>query len=237
MAESLRYEMNGMVACMMHHPTGMRHYTVVPIQAGHVSGLVEAHKTCFEGYFLTSLGTDFLHLYYKNYLDSDYGFGVVAVDEQSEVVAFAVGVTELDSLDALLVRRHLPKVAWILATRWLQDAGVRANVAQRMPRFGRIVQRVTSTLRTGKQSANTVPVQPFVTLASIGVVPGHRGSGVVYELLGEFENEVLKRNYREIRASTSISNSRAVAFYNKSGWKAQSVVEELDGITFQKSLS
>lgn len=199
----------------------------------HIDGLAKAHMICFPGYFLTNLGEDFLRTYYGSYLHSVHGFGVVALDDKGEVVAFAVGTTELDGQDAKLLRAHAGRVLWTVAKGCLLDAEVRRQVYSRLRRFGRVIKRAS---REGSSSSFQGTPAPFVSLTSIGVVPALRGSGLASELLNRFELEARTRDFREIRASTSIDNFRAVEFYKKSGWLVQSVVEEQNGITFQKPL-
>lgn len=209
--------------------------TVVVLQTQHVASLARAHAACFPGFFLTNLGVDFLEVYYDHCLASPYGFGAAAVDRQGKVLAFAIGVTELDGQDSALLRRHAGRVIRTIATRWFVDPDVRKQVRERFRRFIRILGR--SLHRQDPQEAKDVrEVIPYATLTSIGVLPEMRGHGLAEGVLQGFENEVRSRGYRAIRAATSMDNHRALAFYRKNGWYVESVRPHENGTTLEKLL-
>lgn len=210
-------------------PTTLR---IAPLAASHVPSLAAAHVRCFPGFFLTNLGERFLETYYGSYIATDTGFGIVALDEADRVVAFAVGTTELDDQDAILLRRHPWSVLRAVATRWFVTPEIRQQVYERSRRFLRLLGRIARPRPS--RDAPAPAHAPFVTLTSVGAVPEVRGTGVAMQVVGAFAEEVRRRGYRSMRAATSIDNHRAVAFYERTGWRVESVREHENGVTFER---
>lgn len=202
-----------------------------------LKSLALAHERCFPGYFLTNLGKDFLEVYYRHYMESGMGFGVVAVGSDGVVQAFAMGVTDLDGQDATLFRKYAGRVIWTVMTRWFVDRDVRIQVMQRLRRFRKVLGRLARGDRSHPEAkAKPEPEVRVAYLTSIGVLPSMRGSGIAQELMRSFEEQVTQRGFFEVRASTSIDNHSAVAFYKKDGWSVRSIREYENGITFSKAL-
>lgn len=209
-------------------------HQVVELQKDHLRALATAHVACFPGFFLANLGEQFLEAYYENYLESGYGFGAVALDQEGSVAAFAVGVTHLDGQDSALLRRHFGKVARAIASQWFVNASLRRQVYERVGRLTRVFRRTVT--RDLPPAARSKEVTPYVVLTSLGVHPGKRGSGVADEVMRKFEELSLARGYGAMRAATSQDNHRAIAFYQKTGWEVESYQHASNGVTFEKRL-
>ena len=50
-----------------------------------IDKIVKIHKDAFEGFFLTSLGTDFLKFYYSSFIKNHETVGLVAIDDDMVV--------------------------------------------------------------------------------------------------------------------------------------------------------
>ena len=61
------------------------------IQKQEYDSLVSIHLYTFKGFFLTSLGKEFLSSYYRACLNSPKILGVCAVDKEDQIVAFGIG--------------------------------------------------------------------------------------------------------------------------------------------------
>lgn len=250
----------------------------------HLSSLVAAHEACFPGFFLTNLGPGFLTHYYRNYLQSGHGMGVVAVTPDGQVIGFATGTSDLDGQDAALLRRHFFGVAWAVLRSAITNGEVRTQILQKLSRFAdvltRFVRRSAGASREpapgrpeetathgaartpesapsdavkhvengpGATAATTSPQEgastggaagpapriPAVTLTSLGVLPGHRGSGLSAEIVAAFEDVAQRHGFRRVRVSTALDNHRARAFYEKIGWTVEGVREHQNGIDFE----
>lgn len=207
---------------------------IVEFAPPHVAGVAAAHANCFPGYFLTNLGADFLQMYYRACLTEGAGFGVVALDASGGVHGFAVGVPDLDHQDAALLRRHPLRVTWAVARAWVTDRQVRAQLAQRLRRMVRVVAGI---VRHDIGAPDSAPVDvPFATLTSLAVLPGERRTGAASRLVSAFERVAARRGFGVVRASTSMDDAVAVAFYVGNGWRIESERPSERGVTFEKLL-
>ena len=198
----------------------------------HLPSLVDAHETCFPGYFLTNLGSPFLAAYYRNYLESEAGFGTVIEDDDGTVLAFATGTSDLSGQDARLVKQRFALIAWSVAKGTLTSNALRRQLRKRVTRFTPVLQRLARGARKSPPSAPTRI--PAVTLTSIGVLPSLRGSGLSSQAVEAFEEQAHERGYRRVRASTGLDNERAIAFYRKIGWSVEGVWPDHNRIDFER---
>lgn len=207
---------------------------IVPLAAEHVPALAEAHRDCFPGYFLTNLGRKFLETYYRSYLESSGGTGVVAVDPSGRVLAFVVGTADGSELESRLYRRHACRVAWSLLTGWLTSRDVRRQLAER---FGQLWQaaRVMVGGRRGAGDERVSAEDAVARLKSIGVRPECRGSGLAEAVQRAFQDEMARRGVARLGLSVRPENDRAIAFYRKTGWRE--IHSTRRGVWFVKDLA
>ncbi len=208
------------------------------LEPRHLPSLAAAHTACFPGYFLTNMGPWFLERYYQVYIDLPEAFGVVAVDGDARVLAFAAGTTDLARHDAALVRSRSAAVLWAVTKAAVVNASVRRQVLTRFTRIGKVASRALR--RPGRRAAapagTSSPRPPSMILTSVGVLPELRGSGLAVTIVEAFEDEVRRQGLHRVRASTGIDNARARAFYEKNGWVVTSIREEANGIDFEHVL-
>jgi ribosomal protein S18 acetylase RimI-like enzyme len=215
-------------------PSDSNPVSVVAFESAHVASVADAHTVCFPGFFLTHLGPGFLRLYYTTYLEVGGGFGAVAVDQAGTVRAFAVGVENLDHLDAVLFRRHPWRVMGSVARAWFSEPSVRAQVRERLGRVGQVISRV---IRHDAGAPGAIPAEaPFAALTSLAVLPSERRSGLATRVVAAFEREARRRGFGAIRASTSLDNEFAMGFYRRDGWAVKSLREHENIVTFEKHL-
>jgi len=210
--------------------------TFQDVEEGHLASLVAAHEACFPGYFLTNLGAAFLNAYYRNYLESECGFGTVAIDTDGTVLAFATGTSDLSGQDARLVKRHFALIAASLLKGAVVSSALRRQLSERMARFAPVVRRLALGSGPAKApaAANGKPRIPAVTLTSLGVLPDQRGSGLSSRTVEAFEEQVYGRGFRRVRVSTGLDNERAIAFYRKIGWTVEGVWPKQNRIDFER---
>lgn len=60
-------------------------------------------------------------------------------------------------------------------------------------------------------------------LVVIGVHPDWQGKGILQMLMEKFEQEAMQRNVCKITLSVRAKNKRAIAAYQKTGWKTASL--------------
>lgn len=168
--------------------------------------IVDIHMRAFKGFFLTSLGSPVLRLYYRELLKWRDGCGVVYV-EYGRIRGFAVGVIDLSTF-----YRHL------LGTRgW--EFGIYA-----LPRIWRVPGLLSRVFRgmNGPRQANRQA--RAATLTSIAVEPGLQGRHVGRQLVCAFLEEMRHRGVEEVNLTTDRHDNTPVnKFYENLGFLLRNV--------------
>lgn len=165
--------------------------------------LANIHSLAFSGFFLTSLGINFLQTYYKAVLNSQQSIAVCVLDDSGVIQGFATGTIRANGYHRKLFKNNL--LSFISAT--FIAALTKPSV---------IIRLVKNLDKNHKVNDN----KDYAELLSIAVMPQMKGTGVPQKLLNYFESEVLKRGGQKIALTTDYhNNDRVVAFYNKCGYE------------------
>tara|TARA_R110001592_G_scaffold228395_4_gene484947 strand:+ start:5081 stop:5680 length:600 start_codon:yes stop_codon:yes gene_type:complete len=167
-------------------------------------GLIDIHKEAFEGFFLTSLGPNFLKLYYKTLLKNSDGIIICLFDNNDNLKGFAAGTKYSKGFHKNILFENM--FSYTLAL---------LNVLLFRPKA---VFRLIKNLNKKKDSINDNCM--YAELLSIAVPPKHKGLGYGKLLIKEFEKELVSSNIKQIALTTDfLSNQSVLAFYNKMGYK------------------
>ena len=82
-----------------------------------------------------------------------------------------------------------------------------------------IKRRITGKVKPAiAQTAVSKPFKPYCGLVVIGVLPSHRGQGLVQKLMVEFEDKARGLHQTKCKLSVKKNNLRALNAYKKQGW-------------------
>lgn len=168
-----------------------------------LAGIVAIHQKAFQHFFLTKLGTEFLHRYYEHVLR--YASGVILVSEcEGTLNGFACGFGDPAEFYRSMWRRRLtfalPALAALLRNPSL--AGHMINAVRRLQ---------TSAVQGPASSCE---------LSSIAVRPEAAGNGLGKELLRAFLEESWTRKARYVYLTTdAVGNDAANALYRDIGFQ------------------
>lgn len=177
------------------------HVTVRPALASEVAMLVAIHLRSFQGFFLTFLGSAFLHELYIAIITDRSGIGFVA-QSQDSVIGFVVGIEQPDGF----YRRLLHQRWWRFAFAALRPLLSRPLI---LPRLLRAFSAPATVNHTDKRG----------TLMSIAVSPDAQGSGVGKKLVQAFLQEAAYRGLYQVDLTTDRENNEiANRFYQKLGF-------------------
>ena len=166
------------------------------------SQMTVVHARAFPGYFLTSLGKDFLSTYYKAVLRSEKAIAVCAVDEFENIIGFASGSIESSNFHRNLFNSN--RLSFLLAV--VKSALGKPSV------FYRLAMNL-------EKNANHNDDNDYAELLSIAVLPEYKGNGIGKRLLENFEVEVKRRGGKKLALTTDYENNEAVVnFYQKCGY-------------------
>lgn len=200
--------------------------------------LARLHQRCFEGYFLTQLGTRFLKRYYAEYSRHDFDYGVVARSRASrELLGFVAGTADTQAHFRSFYRRNLPVLVPVVCWKVLTNRTVRRTILERMAHIRAALRAMIPGAKrpaTATISDKGPKTQCPLRLLTIAVAPELRGSGVASQVMQAFEDKLRTAGQQRVGLSVLPGNARAIAFYRKCGWNVRHSSKA--GVWFEKDL-
>ena len=126
-----------------------------------IEGIVRIHCSAFKGFFLTSLGADFLKFYYLNFVRSKETVTLVAEDG-NRVVGFSAATANCKGFNSRLIKSNL--FGFCMLTLKLVFTNPKALL--------RLVKNLT------KKSSEIDDNEEYAELYSIGVDLSQQGKGI-----------------------------------------------------------
>lgn len=167
--------------------------------------IVNIHMDRFASFFLTSLGTSFLKVFYKAFLLKP---GVLLVlEDQNEIKGFAAGSVSNERFFKKLLFNNLIEFIWVGFIILFTNPSALKRIAS----------------NANKSEKNNLI---FAELLSIATVKNKQGYGKV--LLSEFEKKVNEFNNSSLPISLTTDleeNDKAVNFYKDSGYEVYEIFE------------
>lgn len=170
-----------------------------------LKAIVDVHNQAFENFFMTSLGSQFLIKYYRNYQNTNH-LSLVIEDENHNVLGFVVGTNNSSDFYKSLKQDWrsflFPLLKNVFNVRMLT----------------KIFHRAHSLVLTNK--VNTViPPQGYNELTSIGVIPNSNIKGLGSRLLKEYESICKASGISGVYLTTdAVANESVLKFYQKHGF-------------------
>ena len=165
--------------------------------------IAAVHKVSFEGFFLTSLGTEFLETYYKSCLGNSNTIALGLFDDQGSLKGFATGTLHALGYHKMI---FLNNVLAFLRTL--------IGVSIRRPD---VIYRLAKNLN---KSPNNGDTKDYAELLSIAVLPELKGSGFGRILLEGFEKRAKSLGASKLALTTDFNdNDGVLAFYKKRGYE------------------
>ena len=170
-----------------------------------IDSIVEIHMERFSSFFLTTLGSSFLKVFYKAFLKNP---GVLIIlEDDGDIKGFAAGSRDNRSFFKKLLKNNLLEFCFAGARVLLTNPTALKRMAT----------------NAGKSEKNNLI---FAELLSIATLKNKRGYGKI--LLEEFEKEIVKENMNDLPVSLTTDyddNEKAVQFYKDSGYEVQEVFQ------------
>ncbi len=178
---------------------------IIKAEGSHVLDIVRVHEKAFEKFFLTSLGTNFLRLYYSSSLQNKKTILLISVDKKNNILGFAMGTILSKGFHKELIKENFLKFVY-------QGLIILLNKPHHIIRLFNNLNKNQSNLEQDDKN--------YGELLSIGVSPEFKGMGVGKELVEEFEKNLKKRKCNTISLTTDYyNNDYAVSFYKKNGYR------------------
>ena len=168
-----------------------------------IEGIVRIHCSAFKGFFLTSLGADFLKFYYLNFVRSKETVTLVAEDG-NRVVGFSGATTNCKGFNSRLIKSNL--FGFCMLTLKLIFTNPKALL--------RLVKNLT------KKSSEIDDNEEYAELYSIGVDQSQQGKGIGKLMLTKTEVALKHKGVEKVSLTTDYNeNEHAIGFYKSMGYK------------------
>ncbi|PQF21034.1 GNAT family N-acetyltransferase [Enterococcus mundtii] len=166
-----------------------------------LESIVNIHLVAFEKFFLTFMGKDFLKLMYLSYTEYDNS-GILVAIQEDKPIGFLAYSGDMSGLYKYMIRKRLFLF------------GIYSFVA--LVKKPKIFMRL---LRSFLKPSETKRREKYVELASIGVNPKFKSSGVGSTLIDNLKNNIAFSQYSYIALETdAVNNALANDFYKKNGF-------------------
>lgn len=166
--------------------------------------VVGLHQAAFENFFLTSLGTKFLELYYKTFITSENSVFLCA-EKDNEVVGYSACAYQSRGFYSSLIKKHLFRYG-IEAIRLIFTKP-------------KALLRLMRNLDKETKDPSIVDEGQYAELFFIAVSPKCQGEGVGRRLLTETEEDVIRHTEKISLTTDFYNNDKTIAFYHALGYE------------------
>lgn len=169
-----------------------------------IDGIVKIHQEAFRDFFLTSLGEDFLKLYYSTFVNSKNGV-VYCAKKRDNIVGFSATSYESHGFNSKLIKRNL-----------LDYGLIAVKLLFSQPKS---ILRLARNLNKESKNSSIKDDGLYAELYSIAVSPDCQGEGVGRFLLTVTEEDVRDHNNKISLTTDYYNNDKTIAFYKALGYQ------------------
>ncbi len=165
--------------------------------------IVAIHEKAFPNFFLTTLGSGFLKLYYSSVMKHDDGILLVCNNED-RVIGFCAGTLLSSGFNTRLIKANF----WVYMMTSLRLVFTRPKSLLHLMK------------NMSKEESSQGDDGQYAELLSIGVDPTVQRSGGGTAMLKALEEEVKTRGGKKLSLTTDFNdNEKAIAFYKSLGYE------------------
>lgn len=171
-----------------------------------LKALVNVHNSAFKDFFMTSLGSNFLVEYYKNYLNPSH-ISLVLKDDNGAILGFVVGTNN----SAVFYKS--------LKSNWRSFLIPLLSNLFNVKVIAKVSKRILSIFTSNKVNELIDAPKGFNELTSIGVFQNTTTKGIGTRLLQEYEMICRNKDIPGIYLTTdALGNEGVLKFYQKHGY-------------------
>ncbi len=178
--------------------------SIVKATVKDVDEIVNIHLAAFENFFLSSLGEDFLKLYYTSFIKSGKGV-VYCAQKNGELAGFSACSYISRGFNSFLIKKN--------CLRYGMEA---FKLLFTKPKA---LERLVRNMDKEKDDTSISDEGLYAELYSIGVNPKYQGEGIGRRLLTETEKDVQEHNQQISLTTDYYNNEKTIAFYHSLGYK------------------
>lgn len=168
-----------------------------------IESIVKIHCDAFEGFFLTSLGTDFLKFYYICFVNSSETVMMCAV-ENGKIMGFSASTKVCKGFNSRLIKSNLVDFGMLSIKLMFTSPKSLIRLLKNLTKKGEVVE----------------DNEDYAELYSIGVSQDAQGKGVGKLLLATSEKIMKEEGVKRVSLTTDYyNNDAAVGFYLSMGYE------------------
>lgn len=168
-----------------------------------IESIVVIHCNAFKGFFLTSLGEDFLRLYYSKFVASDETVAMVA-EEEGNILGFSAATKVCKGFNGRLIKQNILSFGMLSLKLVFTNPGALLRLAKNLTKKGDDVQ----------------DDEEYAELYSIGVDSKQQGKGIGKKLLYKTEEILKESGVERVSLTTDYENNEnTVRFYRSMGYE------------------
>lgn len=168
-----------------------------------IESIVKIHSDAFEGFFLTSLGTDFLKFYYICFVNSSETVMMCAV-ENGKIMGFSASTKVCKGFNSRLIKSNLVDFGMLAMKLMFTSPKSLIRLLKNLTKKGEVVE----------------DNEDYAELYSIGVSQDAQGKGVGKLLLAASEKIMKEEGVKRVSLTTDYYNNDAtVGFYLSMGYE------------------
>lgn len=188
--------------------------SIVPLKEAHLTEVAGIHMRAFPGRALTCLGEQAVRRYYQILLDSEQFHLVVGVHDGERLLGYLFG-GEIRGAMVSFLKRNFGYLLFQLLTH--PNLLLKQIVRNRL-RLAFAILKADKKRRRRKKSAKRQN-KPTFTVLVIAVAPEVQCAGLGRLLMRHAEAVAHFQGYEQMRLSVDRTNTRAVQFYERLGWR------------------
>lgn len=168
-----------------------------------INRIVDIHTSSFPNFFLTSLGSQFLYVFYNACIKHNRCISIKVVGEDNSILGFAIGTSISKGFYKDLILSDFFNFCWISFLILLKCP-----------------KSIVRLLRNFNKNKIDLDQNDYSELLSIAVNESSKGKGIGDLLIISFEQELIKKGFSKVTLTTDYyNNERAINFYIKNGYK------------------
>lgn len=175
--------------------------TLIANDFKYVDSIVAIHLETFQGFFLTFLGKGFLGQLYRGFIEHEDS-GIIVTIDNGKLLGFCAYSENISAFYKYLLKKRLLQFSWYAVGA-----------------FFRKPKAIFRLLRAFGFSKNAKRNEPYIELASIGVLPEAKNRGIGSKMINYLINMPHSAQSHYIKLETDKVNNDAVnLFYQKNGF-------------------
>lgn len=201
--------------------------SVRPLTVEDLGQVSSIHILAFDDRAFSRMGEETVRRYYNWLLLGPHKALALGAYKADQLIGFCFSGVFHHALSGFLKKNRYFLIRYVLFHPWLLFNPLILNRVKLALRF--LYYRLRPQARK-ISNPSSEPQGKYFSILAIATHPEHWGSGVGRLLMQHSEEFALQLNFSTIRLAVDTTNTRAIEFYERQGWKKELVNNEWKGL-------